>query len=178
MNIFQHAISKLCAIHKTASMTKATLLHIFLWFFIGAFLLNIIVYYVYKTGLVHSTRQKDGTLKKRQTLRGVISMICMLFLIIIFIVSFDYKTFYHISNINYIDLTITNFILITLLILYDSFFIDLYVLGIWRPKILNIPKELTIESMKYHVKKQFTIGWLIVIPIVIFSSLIYFFISN
>jgi len=62
--------------------------------------------------------------------------------------------------------------------LYDSFFIDLYVLGIWRPKILNIPKELTIESMKYHVKKQFTIGWLIVIPIVIFSSLIYFFISN
>ena len=159
-------------------MIKSILPNIILWFLIGAFLLNIIVYAVYKTGIVHSARQKDGTLRKVQTLKGFISMICMLLLVIIFVVLFDYITFDKTGNISFIDLTITNFFLILLLVLYDSFFIDIFVLGIWKPKVLNIPKELTIESMKYHVKKQFTMGWLIVIPVIFICSLVYFFIFN
>ena len=101
-------------------------------------------------------------------------MIGMLLLIIIFIVSFDYKTFDKIDNINFIKVFISNLILILLLVLYDSFFIDLFVLGKWKPRILNIPEEVTLESMKYHVKKQFTVGWLMVIPIILIGSLIYY----
>ena len=153
-------------------MLKTIIINLLIWFLIGAFLLNLIVFLVYTTGMVHTAREKDGTLKKKMSLKGLLAMLGMLLLILLFIQGFDYTTFRNVDPLRFSDILIANTILILLLVFYDSFFIDLFVLGKWRPGFLNIPEELTLESMKQHVKKQFTLGWLIVVPLILLSALI------
>jgi len=60
-----------------------------------------------------------------------------------------------------------------LLVMFDSFVIDLLVLGTWKPAFLHVPKEVTLDSMKIHVKRTFQFGWVFIIPIVLLVSLAY-----
>lgn len=154
-------------------MIEKIIFNTIIWFFAGAFLLNIIVFIVYKTGIVHKARKKDGTLKKKIPISGLLSMFVMIILVLGFIISFDYFTFKQWPGTPYVYVVLANSILIILLILYDSFIIDLLVLGYWKPCFLNIPHEVTLASMKYHVKKTFTVGWLFVLPVIVVSSIIY-----
>jgi hypothetical protein len=144
-----------------------------IWGLIGASLLNVIVIVVYKTGIVHTARNKDGTLKRKIPYMGILTMLIMLLLVVTFIVLFDYSTFSSRQDSVYIEVAVTNFLFLLLLVLYDSLVIDIFVLGIWRPAFLNIPDAVSLESMKVHVKKQFTIGWIILVPIILISTLIY-----
>ena len=57
-----------------------------------------------------------------------------------------------------------------------SIFIDLLLIGKIRPSYLHIPLETTIKTMKLHVIKTFTIGWIFIIPIILISSVISYFI--
>jgi hypothetical protein len=155
-------------------MLKILTINLALWFLLGALLLNIVVFLVYKTSIVDTAREKDGTLKKKQGLKGLGALSGMLMLILLFMLGFDFTSFQRIESLHFSDILIANAILILLLVFYDSFFIDLFVLGRWKPRILDIPEELTMKSMKYHVKKQFTLGWLIVIPVILISSLLFY----
>jgi len=152
---------------------KSVILNTALWFLAGVALLNSIVYLVYRTGLVYAARNRDGTLKQKQTWKGVLSMAGMFILIVLFLVSFDRVTFAS-KSANFFTVFLANFILALMLILYDSFFIDLFVLGKWKPEFLRIPEEVILQSMRYHVKKQFTMGWIIVIPLVLICTLVYY----
>jgi hypothetical protein len=138
---------------------------------ISLLLLTIIVY---KTGMVHNTRDSSGHLKKQQSVVGLIIMITVFILIILFFILYQLLSFNHDSS--YLDIFSWSFLLMMLLVLFDSFFIDLLLIGIIRPRFLNIPVETTFKTMVQHVKKTFIIGWLFIIPIVLISTTISFFI--
>jgi hypothetical protein len=144
-----------------------------IWGVLGACLLNVIVVVVYRTGLVHTARKKDGTLKRKVPIAGLLIMLAMLLLTVAFIVLFDYSTFSPHQPSGVAEVLLVNFAFVLLLVLYDSLVIDILVLGLWRPAFLHLPAELTLESMVFHVKKQFTVGWLFIVPVVFVSALIF-----
>ena len=57
-----------------------------------------------------------------------------------------------------------NFAMLTLLVVYDSLVIDLWVIGIIRPKFLKLPDQMDLAEMKIHVKKTFIVCWFAIIP--------------
>jgi hypothetical protein len=154
-------------------MMSGILVNMGIWELIGACFLNVIVIVVYKTGIVHTAREKDGTLKRKIPFVGILTMLIMLLLLVTFVVLFDYSTFFTWPGIVFIDVLMTNFVFVLLLSLYDALVIDILVLGIWKPTFLPIPEDVTLESMKLHVKKQFTVGWIFLLPIILISSAIY-----
>jgi len=101
-------------------------------------------------------------------------MIIVFFLITSFFILFQILSFNNKSN--YLEIVLWSSTLMLLLILFDSLFIDLLLIGKIRPSFLHIPDETTIDTMKIHVKRTFTIGWIFIIPIVLISSLITYFI--
>lgn len=142
-----------------------------LFFFIaGCAALLLLTLGVYKTGIVHRTRDQAGHLNKKQSFAGVVIMISVLFLILLFFVLFGITTFQPGAGFFVIAGWIA--LLMFLLLLFDSFFIDLLLIGKIRPAFLHIPSETTIETMKVHVGKTFTAGFVFIIPIVLFSALI------
>lgn len=142
-------------------------------FLAGAFLLTLVVLFVFRTGIVYSNREEDGTLKKEMPLKGYAVMGLTLVLILAFLVLCDYLAFRDVSA-GLVRILIFNMLLITLLSLYDGLIIDLWVLGKVRPRILHLPDAVTMDSMKYHVKKQFTAAWALKIPLALVSGLLYY----
>ncbi len=149
-----------------------------IWFLIGVFLLNIIVLAVFRTGIAYKSRKKDGTLKKKMSFTGFLSFLIMLILILIFFLAFDYFVFRNTEQIKYIWVLLMNFLLLLLLDFYDAFIIDILVLTKWRPGFLKLNKKLTPDSMKFHVKKQLTTGWLMKIPLILISSTLFYFLCR
>jgi len=146
-----------------------------IWFLIGVFLLNIIVLAVFRTGIVYKSRKQDGTLKKKMAFAGILLFLIMLILILIFFIAFDYFAFKNIEQIKYIRVLSINLLLLLLLDFYDAFIIDIFVLTKWKPGFLKLSKELTPDSMKFHIKKQFTAGWIIKLPLILISSTLFYF---
>lgn len=141
---------------------------------IDGFLLLILTITVYKTGLVHKTRNSSGHLQKKQSIFGSIIMLIVFILIISFFAI--YQIFLFNDNSTILEIITGTSILIALLLLFDSFFIDLLLIGKIKPSFLNIPAETTIKTMKIHVIKTFTIGWIFIVPIILISSLITYFV--
>ena len=147
------------------------------WFIFGCILLNIIVILVYRTDIVHNAREKNGTMKNKMPLRGILTIGFFLFFVCIYFIVFNFVFFQKLSEFNFLYIFLANLVLITLLSFYDAFIIDLIVLGVWKPSFLQIPEEVTIQSMKKHVIIQLTIGWIIKIPIAAFSTLIFWILN-
>ncbi|MGD9202519.1 MAG: hypothetical protein PVI26_13230 [Chitinispirillia bacterium] len=154
------------------------ILNILLWFFIGANLLNIIVVVFSRTGIIYSKYNEKGELKKKVPLRGILSSFLMLLVIFLFFIIFDYFTFGRADSLNFISVLLVNFTLLLLVDLYDAFFIDLFVIGFWKPKFLKLRDYYTMDSMKTHVKKQFTIAWIIKVPVVLICSSAFYVVSR
>ncbi len=150
------------------------IINIIIWFFIGACLLNIIVLAGFRTGIVYKSRRQDGTLKQKMPFTGVLSFLIMLTLILMFFLAFDYFTFRDLEQIKYIWVLLMNLSLLLILDFYDAFIIDIFVLTKWRPGFLKLSDELTPASMKFHIKKQFTAGWIIKLPLLIICSTIFY----
>ena len=152
-----------------------TIINTVIWFLIGTCLLNIMTLYVFRTGIVYKSRKKDGTLKKKMSIKGFLSFFIMLILILIFFLAFDYFVFRDMGQIKYIWVLSVNLVLLLLLDFYDAFVIDTLVLTKWKPGFLKLSDELTPASMRFHVKKQFTVGWSIKLPLILLSSAVFYF---
>jgi len=152
-----------------------TIINTVIWFLIGTCLLNIMTLYVFLTGIVYKSRKKDGTLKKKMSIKGFLSFFIMLILILIFFLAFDYFVFRDMGQIKYIWVLSVNLVLLLLLDLYDAYVIDFLVLTKWKPGFLKLSEELTPDSMRFHIKKQFTVGWSIKLPLILLSSAVFYF---
>ncbi|MBN1409447.1 MAG: hypothetical protein JW969_01290 [Spirochaetales bacterium] len=138
----------------------------------GLALFNLLIIFLFRSGVMYKSREKDGTLKKKMSINGLFVLITGLVVIIAFFLVYDYFTF---RNRDFLTVLLGNFFLFLFFDLYDAFFIDLFVLCKWRPSFLKIREELSFESMKKHLKSQFTLGWIFKIPIILISTLVYYF---
>jgi hypothetical protein len=102
--------------------------------------------------------EKPGILSRLVTLLVLFSMILFFALADLWMSFGASYTFWYLSALN--------LVLIALLSLFDALFIDLFLLVIWRPALLQLPEgQPTRDSMMRHIKLQLTAGWLFKVPI-------------
>ena len=145
--------------------------YLVLWSLFGALVFSLIVIYLFRSGRVFDSLTEEGHLKKDMSLKGLLTMISFLVLIVVFI-----------SATNYVSLVSRgidrsfwlmfwlNLSLIVVLIAYDTFVIDWYVIGHWRPAFLELPKAMDKEQMKEHIRRTFIAAPLIALLLAALSS--------
>ena len=113
------------------------LLFLLIWSLIGAILFSLFVIVVYITGMVHTARDDEGHLKKKMPVKGILSMILTLSVIIGFLVC-SHLLWPRDGDLGFFELWGINLTLICILFTYDTVVIDFLVLSVWRPKLLKI----------------------------------------
>ena len=144
-------------------MTSSTVLsYLILWSAIGIIPFTIFVIIAFRTGLVYTARKPDGILKDEIPLSGKLAMLILPVSYFVFQVFSNYFGLVQ-QNIflNYWNLFLLNYGVYIILFLFDTFFIDGFVLAVWRPAFLQIPDEMGKESMKKHILISIPIGLLI-----------------
>jgi hypothetical protein len=129
------------------------------WGLIGAALFVLYVIFVFRSGLVYAARKPDGTLKDQVPLSGRLAMGSFIVIIIGFLVCANMLGLDGIEKgASFWTLFFLNYALYAILFSFDTFFIDAFVLGFWRPKFLKVPEEMGRESMKQHILKSIPVG--------------------
>lgn len=101
-----------------------------LWSLIGAILFSIFVVFVFRTGIVYASREKDGLLKEKMPLRGYLTMSGFLLCIVGFLVVANYFALLRKDLfVSFGTLFVLNFALFLILLLFDTLFIDGFVIG-------------------------------------------------
>lgn len=157
-------------------MPSQTISFLFYWGLIGCLLFFVLVVVLFRTGIVYTARKADGTLKEEIPLRGKLAML---------IVPISYFAFQVISNyfglvrlgffLKFWELFWLNYGVYLILFLFDTFFIDGFVLSIWRPAFLQLPDEMGAESMKKHILISIPIGLVIGAVLTLISSTVSYF---
>lgn len=126
---------------------------------IGAILFSVLVFFLFRSRLVYTSRKEDGTLKENIPLTGFLTMGVFLITVVLFFILANYfgivKQRYH---PNFGTLLLINFFLYLLLFLFDTLIIDALVLGRWRPTFLDLPDAMGGESMKEHIRRSIPVG--------------------
>ncbi len=114
---------------------------------------------VFRTGIAYTARKYDGTLKEKIPFRGYFTMISFLVAVVGFIII---ATYFGMARkevkLGAGSLFIINYGLYLILFLFDTLFIDAFVLGYWRPGFLHLSEERGRESMKEHLRKSLPVG--------------------
>jgi hypothetical protein len=141
---------------------------------IAILIFTIFVIFVFRTGLVWKSRNKDGLLKKKHSLASVLSMLILPAGFIVLQVIFSRLTF---EATDHISIVLSmNFMLFAILFIYDSLVIDYLVLSLWRPDWLKIPSTLNKDSMKKHILISIPIGTIIGAVMTLISTSIFYLI--
>ena len=112
--------------------------YLVLWSLIGIVVFSLVVVYLFRSGRVYDSRNEEGHLKKEMPLKGLLTMLAFLALIVGFM-----------TLTNYLNLA-----LIIILIVYDTLVIDWWVIGHWRPSILQLPDRMDKAQMKEHIRRS------------------------
>jgi len=141
-------------------MTIAQVLnYLILWSVVGALTFNLIVVYLFRSGRVYESRTEEGHLKQRMSLKGILSMLSFLGLIVASMTATNYLSLVrHGVELTSWSLFWLNLSLILILIVYDSLVIDWYVIGHWRPEFLALPEAMDREQMKEHIRRTFYVA--------------------
>ena len=153
-------------------MNMSTVLsYLLIWGLTGCVIFFIIVVILFRTGLVYTARKLDGTLMEDIPISGKLAML---------ILPVSYLVFQIISNyfglvrqgflLNFWQLFMLNYGLYLILFLFDTFFIDGFVLPIWRPAFLQLPNEMGKESMKRHILISIPVGLVIGAALTLIST--------
>ena len=140
-------------------------------FAIGAVLMLTLSFTIYRKSYYYQkakteaegVKSKPGLLSRLITLLILLAMVGFFTLFDLWISSSGSHTFIRFFSFN--------LLLIISLSLFDAVFIDYFLLVVWRPGILRLPDgQPTREAMLRHIKKQFTAGWIFMLPIAFFSA--------
>lgn len=134
------------------------------FFLIGCFLLLFLMTFIHGSGLIQNMRTVT-----RSIIISAITMLVVSFFMLFQFFSYDAgSTLYEIVG--------GTALLMALLVVFDSLFIDLFLRGKIIPLILKVPDSSTIELMKKHVMNTLTFGWFVIIPVVLISSVLSYFV--
>ena len=133
--------------------------YLILWSLIGAVAFSLVVVYLFRSGGVYDSRNEEGHLKKEMPLKGLLTMLAFLVLIIAFITLTNYLSLVRVgSTLKFWSLFGLDLVLIMILIVYDTLVIDWWVIGHWRPGFLQLPDEMDKEQMKEHIRRSFFVA--------------------
>ena len=129
------------------------------WSLVGATLFSLFVVFVFRSGAVYLARKRDGTLKEKVPLKGILIMAGFLATVILFFIA---ANFFGLArrqfSVGFGTLFALNYALYLILFAFDTLIIDGFVLSFWRPDFLRLSTELNKESMKDHIIKSLPIG--------------------
>jgi len=126
---------------------------------VGIPLYSVVVTTLFRTNLVYTARNKDGTIKKTIPISGILTSLFLLFGITFLQIAINYfgKEMYQ-GTIPWWRAFFIDHFLFIILFIYDTFVIDYLVIIKWRPKFLRLPESMDLESMKTHIKASIRIG--------------------
>ena len=143
------------------------------WSLIGAVIFSLIVVYLFRSGKVYDARTEKGQLKHRISLKGLLSMLIFLGLIAAFLVFANiFSLIRQGIELSFWSLFCLNLVLILILILFDTYVIDWYVIGHWRPEFLRLPDAMDREQMKEHIRRTFYVAPIVAVIIAVMSSVV------
>ena len=153
-------------------MTLNTILsYLLIWGLIGCVLFFAMVVVLFRTELVYTARKKDGTLKEEIPLSGKLAMLIIPFSFFVFQVLSNYLGLVQNEiNLSYGHLYLLNCGVYLIFFLFDTFFIDGFVLAKWRPDFLQLPDEMGEASMKKHILVSLPIGLLLGVLLTLIST--------
>lgn len=123
-----------------------------LWSLLGAILFSGFVVFVFRSGVVYASRKPDGTLKERIPWRGYVAMALFLVAVVGFFVTANAVGLTCKSvRPSFAALFLLNMAHYLVLFLFDTLFIDAFVLGYWQPGFLKLSDQLEPESMRKHI---------------------------
>lgn len=73
-------------------------------------------------------------------------------------------------TLDFWNLFLLNYGIYLILFIFDTFFIDGFVLAVWRPAFLQLPDEMGKDSMKKHILISIPIGLLIGVILTLIST--------
>ncbi|MBN1267412.1 MAG: hypothetical protein JXA25_18110 [Anaerolineales bacterium] len=138
---------------------KDILQYLVIWNVLGSAIFCVYVVIVFRSGVVYTAREEDGTLKKKVPLAGLLNMIGLLLAIVGLQVAANYfglarkglkMAFPALLGLNYAHYFI--------LFLFDTIVIDGLVLAVWRPGFLRLPEKMGRDSMKEHIRTSIPVG--------------------
>jgi hypothetical protein len=129
------------------------------WGIIGAVLFSFFVIFVFRSGIVYTTRNEEGLLKENIPLRGYLTPGLFVLSIVGFLVLANYFGLARQNfRLSFGALYLLNLLLYLILFLFDTIVIDGLVLGYWRPAFLQLPEAMGWDSMKVHIIKSVPVG--------------------
>jgi hypothetical protein len=136
-----------------------SLRYLLVWSLIGIVLFNLYVILVFRTGIVYTTRKEDGTLKESPPLSGVLNSLLLLMLIVGLLLLSNWLGLHTgMVELPFLQVFLLNYGLYFILFLYDTYAIDAYVIGHWRPSFLRIPEAMNAESMREHIRASWLVA--------------------
>ena len=133
--------------------------YIILWTLIGAAAFSMIVIYLFRSGRVYNSRTEEGHLQERMSLKGLLTMLSFLVLIVAFITFTNYLSLIRKSiDLKFWSIFGLDLVLIVILLIYDTVVIDWLVIGHWRPTFLQLPDIMDKEQMVEHIRRTFIAG--------------------
>jgi hypothetical protein len=150
--------------------------YLLFWGLIGCGLFAILVVALFRTGLVYTARQEDGMLKNEIPLSGKLAMLIVPISYFIFqSIANDFGLVQNEISLRFGNLFLLNYGVYLILFLFDTLFIDGFVIAVWRPKFLNLPEAMGKESMKSHILVSIPVGLLIGAVLALISTTIAYF---
>jgi hypothetical protein len=152
------------------------IIYLITWGIIGAVLFSFFIIFVFRSGVVYTTRNEDGLLKEKIPLRGYLTPAVFLLCIVGFLVMANYFGLARQNfRLNFGPLYLLNLVLYLILFLFDTIVIDGLVLGYWRPEFLRLPNAMGWDSMKVHIIKSIPVGAFFGLMIALLSTTISFY---
>jgi len=138
---------------------------------VGALLMLALSFTVYRQSYYYKRAMAEaGRAAARPGLRSRLVTVAILVVMILLVALFDLWISSAQSR-SFALLAALNLAMVALLSAFDALFIDYLLLVAWRPAILALPEGYpTRESMRRHMRMQFTAGWLFKVPIAIVAA--------
>jgi hypothetical protein len=139
--------------------TGQTITYLAIWGAVGCLMFSLFVVVVFRSSLVWTARDRDGTLKRRIPLRGCLAMSIIPAGLIGLQLTANYWGLHREGlKLDFWPLWLLNFGHYLVLFVYDTAVIDGLVLGVWRPGFLKLTDEIGQESMKQHILVSIPVG--------------------
>jgi hypothetical protein len=131
-------------------------------FAVGAILMLALSFTVYRQSYYYKKAEAEmhGIQHKPGILSRIVTVVILLMMILFFVLTDLWISSPELHSFAFF--LIYNLILAGSLSLFDTLFIDIFVLLVWRPAVLRLPKgQPTRKQMSHHVKNQLTWGWIV-----------------